>query len=260
MSYSFNGSAGTPDDFVSLRGLCRKPNYSTNATYEFGVAHCDSMPCTIPFHKDYEFTPLVFVMPTIDEEQDEDAPSRLYIASELTPNSTSVTIDQDSLPNLSNSFKTVPMRSISYLIIEPGTASIGNHQVVAYVNTNKFRSKWFNRRSERPILLVEETMVTTLSFCIKFKLVIMRDWMTSGRYWDNSSNLRGSQATISSFQHREIVGILIEVKNRLLATKPSNVLETDDYYLQFKMTLKRFNSPAMSRWKMAVRSALRKPI
>ncbi len=240
--FNLIGSAGTPDDFCVTAGDCvEKPNYSTNATYEFGVAHCDSMPCTIPFHKDYKFTPLVFVMPTIDdEEQDEDAPSRLYVASELTPNSTSVTIDQDSLPNLSNSFKTVPMRSISYLIIEPGTASIGNHQVVAgYVNTNKFRSKNGSTGDQsvsyssfgggdygdNPVVLHQIQTRNNAGY-----------WMTSGRYWDNSSNLRGSQARLflELSASRDRWHSYRSEKIAFLATKTSNVLETDDYYLQFK--------------------------
>ncbi|WP_162047212.1 hypothetical protein [Vibrio taketomensis] len=180
-------------------------------------------------------------MPTIDdEEQDEDAPSRLYIASELTPNSTSVTIDQDSLPNLSNSFKTVPMRSISYLIIEPGTASIGNHQVVAgYVNTNKFRSKngltgdqsvsyssfGGGDYGDNPVVLHQIQTRNNAGY-----------WMTSGRYWDNSSNLRGSQARLflELSASRDRWHTYRSEKIAFLATKPSNVLETDDYYLQFK--------------------------
>ena len=118
------------------------PEYSDDAQYEFGVKQCASMPCTINFSQDYNFTPLVFVMPTIDTvDPDEDKPATLYISSALTASSTSVQINKDTvnIPQMDND---VLITEVSYLIIEPGVADFNGHKVVAgYTVTNAQNSK-----------------------------------------------------------------------------------------------------------------------
>ncbi|PMJ91328.1 hypothetical protein BCU12_10435 [Vibrio sp. 10N.261.55.A7] len=117
------------------------PVYSTNALYEFGTKQCTSMPCTIDFTKDYDFAPLVFVMPTVSiSAPDLEKPATLVITSDITESSNSVDIDTafvdlDEYPNQTT------MTEVSYLIIEPGVANFDGHEVIAgYVDTNITKS------------------------------------------------------------------------------------------------------------------------
>lgn len=113
------------------------PEYSTSAKYQFGVQQCSSMPCDIPITTDFDLAPLVFVMPTVQTtDPDFDAPSRLVVTSDIDENSQTITIDQESLPDLRNTFSEVAMTEISYFLIEPGTVEIDGNKIVAgYVDT-----------------------------------------------------------------------------------------------------------------------------
>ncbi|MEL7290746.1 MAG: DUF6701 domain-containing protein [Pseudomonadota bacterium] len=122
------------------------PTYSEDAQYEFGVARCTgSGACTIPLQKSYSYTPLVFVMPTIDSsDPDGDGPATVNVTS---VSKTSVTIEQlDALPNRASQ----AMTEISYFVMEPGIQTIGGHQFVAgYIDTQARASKSGPDSSER---------------------------------------------------------------------------------------------------------------
>ncbi|WP_117236081.1 DUF6701 domain-containing protein [Vibrio maerlii] len=219
-------------------------DYADPAKYEFGVKECTSMPCTIDFDPsiEYEFTPLVFVMPTIDEnDPDTDAPSRLYIQSELNSNSTSVTIDQHSVLTDGNGFRRKEMTSISYLIIEPGIVEIDGHKLVAgFVNTaeigrrqngasatNELFSNFGldNFDSGDPVLLHQIQSNRNLG-----------KWMTSGRlpqptnYQRNRSvdlflELSGSYDDSHNYAEEKVA---------FLASDPSDVLYSNGFKMQFR--------------------------
>ncbi|MGF1698178.1 polymer-forming cytoskeletal protein [Vibrio lamellibrachiae] len=129
------------DEFDCVAEDVTPPTYSNDAQYEFGTKQCSSMPCTIDFTKEYDFAPLVFVMPTVDTvDPDLDKPATLVITSALTSDSSSVVINKATV-NLSEYPNDIAMTDISYLIIEPGVADFDGHEVIAgYVDTDITKS------------------------------------------------------------------------------------------------------------------------
>lgn len=233
------------DDYCITSGSCgdipSEPEYSTNAQYEFGVKTCTSMPCTINFAKSYSYTPLVFVMPTISSNNpDKDAPSRLYISSTLTSSSTSVTINQHSLPNLSSNFSSQAMQSISYFIIEPGIARIGGHDVVAgYANTAKYYAKSGGSTGRETVDFSSFGGGTYGSNPVILHQIQSNNnngkWMTSGRYRESSNNNRSRRVQLFlELSASKSSGYNYKAeKIAFLATRSSGVLDVGNYFLQF---------------------------
>jgi hypothetical protein len=213
------------------------PSYSTNAKYEFGVKQCTSMPCTINFTQDYDLAPLVFVMPTVrTNNPDGDAPSRLLITSVLDENSTGVTITQDSLPNLRNSFETVPMTEISYFVIEPGVVEIDGHKMVAgYVDTAKsIRRRGTVNEEIVPFSRFGGDGFTSTPVVLHQLQTNHNDdaWMTSGRR-DVGNQLDETRLFIElSDTGSDEFDDEIE-RIAFLAAEPSGKLNTDSYAIQF---------------------------
>ncbi|MEZ8627404.1 DUF6701 domain-containing protein [Vibrio splendidus] len=212
--------------------------YSNDAQYVLGVEQCDSFPCTIKFRK-FDFTPLVFVMPTVSEvNPDQDAPSRLYITSELTENSTSVVIDQQSLPDLRSSYEHVPMKDISFLIMEPGIATIDGHKVVAgYANTDQYAARGGPRDyatvefedfglesnfSADPVVLHQLQTNSNDGF-----------WTTSGRRDDGGEMDSEIRLFIELSDSEDDDHTYVSEKIAFLATEPSSVLDAASYEIQF---------------------------
>ncbi|WP_224067525.1 DUF6701 domain-containing protein [Vibrio penaeicida] len=127
-----------------------------DAQYEFGRlqgANCKNG-CSIRFTKQYRTEPLVFLMPTVAASNaDNDKPATLSVTS-ITRQS--VSFIQDTAPTDAeyNGMDEVLMDSISYMVIEPGTATFVSrsdddddddddtkaHKVVAgYVYTQAYR-------------------------------------------------------------------------------------------------------------------------
>ncbi|MCK6262272.1 hypothetical protein KP803_03155 [Vibrio sp. ZSDE26] len=169
------------------------PEYSDDAQYEFGVKQCASMPCTINFTKDYDFTPLVFVMPTIDTvDPDEDKPATLYISSTLTASSTSVQINKDTvnIPQMDND---VLITEVSYLIIEPGVADFNGHEVIAgYLDTNRYKSKNGTNGNAEAVVYYEFGARQVFNSPVVLHQVQTRvngnKWITSGKAIGNREN------------------------------------------------------------------------
>jgi len=110
----------------SLPSFARQ--YSDDPIYEFGTATCNGGNCDIAFNKEYDITPLVFVMPTIDAEKaDSDMPATLSITS-VTKSGASIV--QETPPRIMSG-STEPITVVSYLAIEPGVADFNGHKVYA---------------------------------------------------------------------------------------------------------------------------------
>jgi len=217
------------------------PIASNNAKYEFGVKQCSSMPCTIDFDQSYSYTPLVFVMPTIKTNSpDKDAPARLYITSTLSPSSTSVTINQHSRPELSSNFSTKQMTSISYLIMEPGVASVGGHEVVAgYLNSAKYYAKSGGNTGSDQAYFSQFGGTTYSSNPVVLHQIQTNNnggrWMTSGRLWESNGTRRSERIKLflELSASRNFSYTYQQEKIAFIATRPSSRLELDDYFVQF---------------------------
>lgn len=241
---------------TSLPSDCdNTPSYSSDAKYEFGVKECTSMPCTIEFDPsiDYDFTPLVFVMPTIDEnDPDIDAPSSLYIR---TVGHGSVVIDQrwSDEAQASSGTEERPITSVSYFIIEPGITEIDGHQVVSgYTSTNQI-SRHYDPDDD-------PTVSSTRQLFSEFGLnsfdtddvAILHQiqsnynsskWMTSGRLRQGSNDNNSVALTLELSKSFDENYLYKQEKVAFLATKPSGVLLVNDSQLQF---LNNFNTKSIA--------------
>ncbi|MER0365174.1 DUF6701 domain-containing protein [Vibrio vulnificus] len=242
---------GTISNVSCGGGITTPPTYSNNAQFEFGTHICQSMPCSIPLTKNYTYTPLVFVMPTIDSSNpDADAPSTLYVSSNLDSNSTSFTINQRTKNISGSNFTPIAMTSVSYLVIEPGVASFGGHQVLAgYINSNAVASKsdsdsfsqvnfssfGLNSFNADPVLLHQ---IQTNNNADK--------WMTSGRVLQSSSTARRQSAQLFLELSASLVSgySYKQEKIAFLATLPTSAnIAVDNNLVQFSNT---FRTPSQS--------------
>ncbi|MGC9402313.1 DUF6701 domain-containing protein [Vibrio genomosp. F10 str. 9ZC157] len=212
------------------------PVYSSNAQYEFGTKQCSSMPCTIEFTKDYDFAPLVFVMPTIDTvSPDEDKPATLYISSELTADSTSVQITKDTI-NLLQMDNDVPITEVSYLIIEPGVASFNGHEVIAgYVDTNANDSKSHTGNSAN-VPFSDFGKQGSFNSPIVLHQIQTRNngdkWMTSGKLLTGNDN-NSARLFLELSASRDRNHNYVEERIAFIATNSLSALEVDGYNIHF---------------------------
>jgi MSHA biogenesis protein MshQ len=120
-----------------------EPEYNENAQFEFGSTTCASSSCNFPLIKDYQYTPVVILMPTIgkhDEGEngtnpDSDAPASAFLNSvDINAKQVSFEIKRPT----STGGGANQMVKVDYLVVEPGTAHLNGHTVVAgYIDTNK---------------------------------------------------------------------------------------------------------------------------
>ncbi|PSW09608.1 hypothetical protein C9J01_20385 [Photobacterium rosenbergii] len=111
---------------------------------EQGIAHCigsgAAKSCEITFDQPFTTTPLVFLMPTIEEGVGRDAPSTLRLINVTKTGATFrqyiapmrdgielKSIGQKCFPNTKHEYclETVPMDKVRYFAIEPGTLNFG---------------------------------------------------------------------------------------------------------------------------------------
>ncbi|CCO48964.1 hypothetical protein VIBNISOn1_730025 [Vibrio nigripulchritudo SOn1] len=124
-----------------------------DAQYEFGRlenANCKNG-CTIRFTKNYRTEPLVFLMPTLSSTNPEDDKPATVTVTSVTRQSASFIQDTAPFSWEYAHLNEEMMGSISYLVMEPGTATFysqddddddgdNQHKVVAgYVHTNAYR-------------------------------------------------------------------------------------------------------------------------
>ncbi|MGF1886553.1 hypothetical protein L4D13_10485 [Photobacterium profundum] len=119
------------------------PEYNESAQFEFGSATCDSSSCSFPLTKDYQYTPIVILMPTIGKQDegengtnpDSDAPASAFLKSvDINAKQVSFEIKRPTIVGR----RTDQMVQVDYLVVEPGTADFNGHTVVAgYIDTNK---------------------------------------------------------------------------------------------------------------------------
>ncbi|MEZ8825661.1 DUF6701 domain-containing protein [Vibrio amylolyticus] len=214
------------------------PIYSENAQYEFGTKQCDSMPCTINFTKDYNFAPLVFVMPTVPVvNPDDDKPSTLYVTSTLTSNSTSVDINQETVAIGSHPNSTL-MTEISYLIIEPGVADFNGHEVIAgYVETDATRSK----SGGNTFVTVEYSDFGKTEDFDSLPVVLHQiqtrnnpsHWMTSGKMRNNDNDDTEVRLFLELSASKDNGHTYVDEKVAFLATTQNSSLEVNNYNVQF---------------------------
>ncbi|MFA0053868.1 DUF6701 domain-containing protein [Vibrio echinoideorum] len=205
------------------------PVYSNDAQYEFGVASCIGGECQIDFKKEYEITPLVFVMPTADEsELDSDAPASLYVESTSKLNATIRQVRALSRDDSNRLWQSQPMTEVSYFVMEPGTQTIAGHRIVAGYTSTKaeaakfsgnssvsvnFSSFGFSQFTHRPVVLHQ------------LQSKINANWMTSGQLRPTRSGVRifiELGASSNTVQQEETIAFL--------AAEPTNQPLVDGMY------------------------------
>ncbi|WP_172380421.1 DUF6701 domain-containing protein [Vibrio sp. Vb339] len=205
------------------------PVYSNDAQYEFGVASCVGGECQIDFKKDYEITPLVFVMPTSDESAlDSDAPASLYVESISKLNATIRQVRALSRDDSNRPWQSRPMTEVSYFVMEPGTQTIAGHRIVAGYTSTKakaarfsgnssvsvnFSSFGFSQFTHRPVVLHQLQSRNNAN------------WMTSGQLRPTRSGVRlfiELGASSNTIQQEETIAFL--------AAEPTNQPLVDGMY------------------------------
>ncbi|RTZ14320.1 hypothetical protein EJ063_16855 [Vibrio aquaticus] len=184
------------------------PEFSNDAVYEFGVASCAGGECDIDFQKDYQITPLVFVMPTVDQNAlDDDAPATLYVQSVSRQGATirqeaALSIDSNGQP-----WNSQPMTEVSYFIMEPGTQEIGGHRVVAGHVSTKAKAARFSGNSSKSVNFSDfgfSSFSQTPIVLHQLQSKNNSNWETSGQLSPNRTRVRlfvelgASSNTISS--------------------------------------------------------------
>ncbi|MEZ9231126.1 DUF6701 domain-containing protein [Vibrio amylolyticus] len=215
-----------------------EPIYSNDAQFEFGTKQCTSMPCTIDFTKDYDFAPLVFVMPTVPViNPDGDKPAALFVSSQLTPDSTSVEINQETVPINQHPNSTL-MTEVSYLIIEPGVADFNGHEVIAgYVETDATRSK----SGGNTFVTVEYSDFGKAEDFESLPVVLHQiqtrnnpnHWMTSGKILRNNDDDSEVRLFLELSASRDNGHTYADEKVAFLATTQKSPLEVNNYNVQF---------------------------
>lgn len=126
------------------------PEPENKSQFEFGVAQCSNMTgssiCTISFKKTYSSSPLVFVMPTIDNTSpDSDRPATLRLSS--------VSKSQAQFKQVfsnPNSLAKNGMVNVSYFVMERGTTTIdGNVVQAGYTWVNKIVGKHYDNDKDK---------------------------------------------------------------------------------------------------------------
>ncbi|GAL10365.1 MSHA biogenesis protein MshQ [Vibrio astriarenae] len=211
-----------------------EPPYSDDAKYEFGVQLCSGSNCTIHFNQQFDYTPLVFVMPTIaTSSPDSDMPATLVI-TDVTNSSAQIQQVADSRWSYPNN---IPMTEVSYLAIEPGRASFNGHEVIAgYTDTNAYKAKNFNGTSvtvnfsefgksddfsTAPVVLHQIQSANNSS-----------KWMTSGKTRTNSDTTSVTLfLELSNGRDRD--HDYVSERIGFIATQPITNLEVDDSIVEF---------------------------
>ncbi|WP_394244793.1 DUF6701 domain-containing protein [Vibrio astriarenae] len=210
------------------------PIYSTDAQYEFGVVDCSSGACQITFEKTYQYTPVVFVMPTIaTEDPDSHWPATLRVDG-VTNSSAQVRYEgkyDDSWPYQNDTV----MSEVSYLVIEPGIADFGGHTVVAgYLNTARYKSKSGSQVSEAvdfSTFGLQQSFVTNPVVLHQIQTSNNGDkWLTSGKTRTNQDRNSASlfleaSASRSEPYNAERIGFM--------ATSAATNLSVGDYIVEF---------------------------
>ncbi|OIQ24856.1 DUF6701 domain-containing protein [uncultured Vibrio sp.] len=227
------------------------PTYSNDAQFEFGTKQCASMPCTIDFTKDYNFAPLVFVMPTVDSvSPDDEKPATLFISSIPTSQSTSVIVntavasvdyaDDDYIPP-----NTVAMTEISYLIIEPGVADFDGHEVIAgYVDTDITKSATDSDNGVAIVPFSDFGRQSDFDDPVVLHQIQTRNngtqWQTSGKVYSNSESDRNQQVRLYLELSNTGSGNYNNERIAFLATDEEDGLLVQGYKIEFS---KDFSKP-----------------
>lgn len=189
--------------------------YSNDAQYEFGVASCSGGECQIDFKKEYEITPLVFVMPTANESAlDSDAPASLYVESISKLNATIRQVRALSRDDSNRRWQSQPMTEVSYFVMEPGTQTIAGHRIVAGYTSTKAKAAKFSGNSSVSVNFSSFGFSQFIHRPVVLHQLQSRNnanWMTSGQLRPTRSGVRlfiELGASSNTIQQEETIAFL----------------------------------------------------
>lgn len=213
--------------------------YSSNATYEFGVASCSGGSCEIGFNQEYQITPLVFLMPTIDPDiADNDMAASLSV---ISVTKTGATILQERAPAVTSG-SVEPMTQVSYLVIEPGVADFGGHKVYAdYADIDEI-SRYSSRSTETVYFDNNPEFAGFSSTPVVLGQVQSRNngdkWITTALH-NIGTNSLGAGLELS--RSRDTSHTYVAEKIAFLSTEPFTA-EVGDFNIQFSRSHTTYDS------------------
>lgn len=128
------------EEFINSMDVGR---YNVLANHNNDSFYCIKNTCTIKFNKTFNTVPVVFLMNTVNFNDEEDQPSALMIKKVTT---SSVTFKQVMAPDRAKPDDVVPkpMTLINYLAVEKGTYKLpdNTYVIASSINTNYFQYKF----------------------------------------------------------------------------------------------------------------------
>ena len=128
------------EEFINSMDVGR---YNVLANHNNDSFYCIKNTCTIKFNKTFNTVPVVFLMNTVNFNDEEDQPSALMIK---TVTQSSVTFKQVMAPDRAKPDDVVPkpMTLINYLAVEKGTYKLpdNTYVIASSINTNYFQYKF----------------------------------------------------------------------------------------------------------------------
>ncbi|MEC6797765.1 DUF6701 domain-containing protein [Photobacterium sp. S4TG1] len=117
--------------------------YNVLANHNNDSFYCIKNTCTIKFNKTFNTVPVVFLMNTVNFNDEQDQPSALIIKKVTT---SSVSFQQVMAPDNKRPSSVIPkpMKLINYLVVEEGTYQLPNNSYViaSRISTNYFQYKF----------------------------------------------------------------------------------------------------------------------
>ncbi|WP_297481588.1 DUF6701 domain-containing protein [uncultured Photobacterium sp.] len=138
--FSFADNNTNTQKFIHSMDVGR---YNVLANHNNDAYYCIKNICTIKFNKTFNTIPVVFLMNTVNFNDEKDQPSALIIKEVTT---SSVSFQQVMAPDRDKPVDIVPkpMKLINYLVVEEGTYQLpdNSYVIVGSLNTNYFQYKF----------------------------------------------------------------------------------------------------------------------